>query len=187
MLRVLSTSRRASSRLPLCSRLSSSTAPSPKLNPVTTDDVTHFSKFMAPASILSSLSPKPAAADELEQFNVDWIGRFRGQSTTVLKPKTTDEVSQILKWCNERRIGVCPQGGNTGLVGGSVPVKDEVILSLANMNKIRSFDPVSGQCSLSSQGFPLLNFPPRNSRGRCGMHSPILDGLCRSPPPYHAH
>ncbi|KAJ2928931.1 hypothetical protein H1R20_g8295, partial [Candolleomyces eurysporus] len=144
MLRALSTSRRVSRRLPPCSRLSSSTATSPKLNSVAADDVAHFSKFLAPTSIVSSLSPTPATADELEQFNVDWIGRFRGQSNTVLKPKTTEEVSQILKWCNERRIGVCPQGGNTGLVGGSVPVKDEVILSLANMNKIRSFDPVSG-------------------------------------------
>ncbi|KAJ2919039.1 hypothetical protein MD484_g1394, partial [Candolleomyces efflorescens] len=144
MLRALSTSRRVSRRLPPCTRLSSSAASPPELNSVTTDDVAHFSKFLPPTSIISSHSPTPAAPDELEQFNVDWIGRFRGQSNTVLKPKTTEEVSQILKWCNERSIGVCPQGGNTGLVGGSVPVKDEVVLSLANMNKIRSFDPVSG-------------------------------------------
>jgi len=73
------------------------------------------------------------------------MGRFKGRSTTVLKPKTTQEVSEILKWCHEKRIGVVPQGGNTGLVGGSVPVNDEVILSLSNLNKVRSFDPVSGQ------------------------------------------
>ncbi|KAF9452621.1 FAD-binding domain-containing protein [Macrolepiota fuliginosa MF-IS2] len=72
------------------------------------------------------------------------MGRFRGSSSTVLKPKTTQQVSQILKWCNDRRIPVVPQGGNTGLVGGSVPVKDELILSLSNMNKVRDFDPVSG-------------------------------------------
>lgn len=42
------------------------------------------------------------------------------------------------------RLAVVPQGGNTGLVGGSVPVFDEVVLSLANMNQIRSFDSVSG-------------------------------------------
>lgn len=73
------------------------------------------------------------------------MGRFHGSSTTVLKPKTTKQISEILKWCNERRIGVVPQGGNTGLVGGSVPVKDELILSLSNMNKVREFDPISGQ------------------------------------------
>ncbi|KAF5337329.1 hypothetical protein D9611_003319 [Ephemerocybe angulata] len=123
---------------------SASTAPAVKLNSVGKDDVAHFSSILAPTSIVSSLSTAPATEDELDQYNSDWIGRFKGQSTTVLKPKTTEEVSQILKWCNEKRIGVCPQGGNTGLVGGSVPIKDEVVLSLSNMNKIRSFDPISG-------------------------------------------
>ena len=114
------------------------------LNSVRSEDIAYFSKILPPTSILSSLSSPPAAADELDQFNSDWIGRFKGHSTTVLKPKTTEEVSQIVKWCNARKIGICPQGGNTGLVGGSVPVKDEVILNLANMNKVRSFDPISG-------------------------------------------
>ena len=78
------------------------------------------------------------------------MNRFRGRSTTVLKPKTTQEVSEIMKWCNKRRIGVVPQGGNTGLVGGSVPLDDEVILSLSNLNKVRAFDPISGQYFYSS-------------------------------------
>ncbi|EDR15051.1 uncharacterized protein LACBIDRAFT_175753 [Laccaria bicolor S238N-H82] len=72
------------------------------------------------------------------------MGRFRGRSTTVLKPKSTHQVSQIMKWCYDKRIGVVPQGGNTGLVGGSVPINDEVVLSLSNMNNVRSFDPISG-------------------------------------------
>lgn len=42
------------------------------------------------------------------------------------------------------RLAVVPQGGNTGLVGGGVPVFDEIILSTANMNSVRSFDDVSG-------------------------------------------
>jgi FAD/FMN-containing dehydrogenase len=81
---------------------------------------------------------------EIEQYNTDWLGKYRGKSTTVLRPQTTEQVSKILKWCHERRIGVVPQGGNTGLVGGSVPLKDELILSLNNMSKVRSFDTVSG-------------------------------------------
>lgn len=123
---------------------STAAQPHSNLTSVSEQDVAHFSRFLAPNSIISTLSPSPCAADELETFNKDWMGRFHGRSTTVLKPKTTQEVSEILKWCNERRIGVVPQGGNTGLVGGSVPVDDEVILSLANLNKVRSFDPVSG-------------------------------------------
>lgn len=67
-----------------------------------------------------------------------------GYSSCVLKPKSSDEISQILRYCNENRIAVCPQGGNTGLVGGSVPVFDEVVLSLSLMNKILSTDDTLG-------------------------------------------
>lgn len=63
----------------------------------------------------------------------------------VLKPKTTQEVSEVLKYCNERRLAVCPQGGNTGLVGGSVPVFDEIILNFGLMNNIISLDEISGK------------------------------------------
>lgn len=62
----------------------------------------------------------------------------------VLKPGSTLEVSEILKYCNNRRLAVCPQGGNTGLVGGSVPVCDEIVLSLSRLNKILSIDDITG-------------------------------------------
>jgi FAD/FMN-containing dehydrogenase len=42
----------------------------------------------------------------------------------MLLPQNTEHVSKILKYCNERKLAVVPQGGNTGLVGGSVPVFD---------------------------------------------------------------
>ena len=126
-----------------------STTTSPNLNSVTEEDLAHFSSFLAPSSILSTLSPSNTPADELIAFNDDWMGKYKGKSTTVLKPRTTEEVSKIVKYCNEKRIGIVPQGGNTGLVGGSVPVSDELILNLSNLNKIRSFDPVSGKVTLS--------------------------------------
>jgi FAD/FMN-containing dehydrogenase len=72
------------------------------------------------------------------------MGKYHGKATTVVKPKTTEEVSKIVKHCCERRIGIVPQGGNTGLVGGSVPIGNELILNLGSMSKVRSFDPVSG-------------------------------------------
>ncbi|KAJ3114766.1 hypothetical protein HDU96_001709 [Phlyctochytrium bullatum] len=70
--------------------------------------------------------------------------KYRGQSKVVLRPKTTEEVSQIIKYCNARKLAVVPQGGNTGLVGGSVPVFDEIVLSTSNMTSITAFDEVSG-------------------------------------------
>jgi hypothetical protein len=117
---------------------------SSRLNSLTEHDLAHFAKILPTSSILSTYPPSSAPTEELDQFNSDWMGKYKGHSTTVLKPKTTQQVSEIVKWCNEKRIGIVPQGGNTGLVGGSIPVKDEVILSLANMSTVRSFDPVSG-------------------------------------------
>jgi hypothetical protein len=70
------------------------------------------------------------------------MGKYRGTSRLALRPTDTQQVSQLLAYCSVRRLPVVPQGGNTGLVGGSVPVFDEVILSLSSMNKILSFDEV---------------------------------------------
>ncbi|KZT06863.1 FAD-binding domain-containing protein [Laetiporus sulphureus 93-53] len=116
----------------------------PQLNSVTEADLAHFASILPPSAILSTLRPSSTPASELEPFNNDWMNKYHGRSTTVLRPRSVQEVSAIVKHCNKRRIGVVPQGGNTGLVGGSVPVKDELVISLGNMSKIRSFDDVSG-------------------------------------------
>ncbi|KAF5281274.1 hypothetical protein FQA39_LY05160 [Lamprigera yunnana] len=83
-------------------------------------------------------------ASDCEMYNVDFIKGVRGYSQCVLKPQTVDEVSSILSFCNGERLAVCPQGGNTGLVAGSVPVFDEVVLSTALMNNVISVDDISG-------------------------------------------
>jgi FAD/FMN-containing dehydrogenase len=84
------------------------------------------------------------ATDDLEAFNADWMRKYRGHTKLVLKPGSTEEVSKILKYCNDNLLAVVPQGGNSGLVGGSVPVFDEIVIQMGRMNKIRSFDEVSG-------------------------------------------
>jgi len=82
--------------------------------------------------------------DALAPHNSDWMHKYRGSSKLMLKPHSTLEVSEILSYCNMRQLAVVPQGGNTGLVGGSVPMHDEIILSLAAMNQVVSFDETSG-------------------------------------------
>jgi D-lactate dehydrogenase (cytochrome) len=89
-------------------------------------------------------------ADDLLFYNEDYMRKYRGDSKLTLKPKTVDQVSQILKYANENKIAVVPQGGNTGLVGGSVPVFDEIVLNLSNLNQIRSFDENSGILKLDT-------------------------------------
>lgn len=84
------------------------------------------------------------AKSDLEPFNSDWMRKYKGHTKLVLKPKSTEEVSCILKYCNENMLAVVPQGGNTGLVGGSVPVFDEIVVSMSRMSQIRSFDEISG-------------------------------------------
>ncbi|HCN91272.1 MAG TPA: hydroxyacid dehydrogenase, partial [Oxalobacteraceae bacterium] len=51
----------------------------------------------------------------------DWRRRYTGAALAVIKPGSTDEVAAIVRLCNEFRVPVVPQGGNTGLVLGSVP------------------------------------------------------------------
>lgn len=110
------------------------------LNSVTPEDLSFFrSVLSSPTSVLT------AESDDLTAYNKDWMGKYEGKATTVLRPRSTQEVAEIVRWCSEKKIGIVPQGGNTGLVGGSVPVGGEVVLNLGNMAKVRSFDPVSGE------------------------------------------
>ncbi|XP_057359300.1 D-2-hydroxyglutarate dehydrogenase, mitochondrial isoform X3 [Manis pentadactyla] len=81
---------------------------------------------------------------ELEAANMDWLRTVRGCSQVLLRPRTAEEVSHILRYCHGRNLAVNPQGGNTGMVGGSVPVFDEIILSTALMNQVIGFHSVSG-------------------------------------------
>ena len=75
----------------------------------------------------------------------DERGLFHGASPLVLRPASTEQVAAIVTLCSEARVGVVPQGGNTGLVGGSVPGESgaEVVIALARMRKVRDLDAVN--------------------------------------------
>ena len=70
--------------------------------------------------------------------------KYKGHTKLVVKPGSTEEISKVLRYCNDNMLAVVPQGGNSGLVGGSVPVFDEIVINTSRLNKIRSFDEVSG-------------------------------------------
>ncbi|KAK9485557.1 hypothetical protein V1527DRAFT_466214 [Lipomyces starkeyi] len=105
---------------------------------ITAEDIEYFRSVLSPGSVLT------AAEEDLSGYNIDSMRKYHGQSQLVLKPRSTEEVSLIMKRCHARQLAVVPQGGNTGLVGGSVPVFDEIVISMSLMNKVRSFDEVSG-------------------------------------------
>ena len=79
-------------------------------------------------------------AAEIAPHLTEWRGKYHGHSPLLLRPATTAEVSAILRLCNEMRISVVPQGGNTGLVGGQIPTGGEILLSLDRMNRLRQTD-----------------------------------------------
>ncbi|CAG9833544.1 unnamed protein product [Diabrotica balteata] len=101
------------------------------------EDIKHFQNVLGVSRVLTS-------SEDLHKYNVDWFFQVRGTSNVVLKPKTTEEVSKILSYCNENRIAICPHAGNTGMAGGSNPVFDEVVVSTELMNEIISLDENSG-------------------------------------------
>lgn len=110
---------------------------------LTPDHVKFFKELLGKDSAIIDGVTKDATED-IEPFNGDWMRKYRGHTKLVLKPGSTEEVSKVLKYCNDNMLAVVPQGGNSGLVGGSVPVFDEIVINMSRMNQIRSFDDVSG-------------------------------------------
>src|ERR1700726_4353529 len=76
-------------------------------------------------------------------YLVEMRNMFQGRTPVVLRPASTAEVSAILKLANDTGTAIVPQGGNTGLVGGQIPLHDEIVLSLNRMDRIREIDPTS--------------------------------------------
>ena len=82
---------------------------------------------------------------DLSAWEADWRKRARGKALAVVRPASTAEVAQVVKACAQAGVSLVPQGGNTGLVVGSVPDDSgtQVVLSLQRMNRIRAIDPAN--------------------------------------------
>ena len=92
-------------------------------------------------------------ADRLAPKLREWRDRWRGATPLLLLPRSTEEVSRIVRHCAEHRIAVTPQGGNTGLVGGQIPV-GEVLLSTERLRAIREVAPLDDVMVVEA-GVPL--------------------------------
>ena len=84
-------------------------------------------------------------ADARAAYELDWTGRFHGTTTAVVRPGTTDEVADIVRWCRAAGVAIVAQGGNTGLVGGGVPTAGELVVSLRRMDAIDAVDVAARQ------------------------------------------
>ena len=93
------------------------------------------------------LGPRAVLTDpkEIEPWVTDWRGRVHGASPAILAPASTEEVIDIVRLAAKHRVGLVPQGGNTGMAAGATPPADgsAILLSMRRMNRIRSISPES--------------------------------------------
>ncbi len=82
--------------------------------------------------------------EELAPHLVEWRNRFTGKTPLMLRPASVREVAAIVRICAEAEVGIVPQGGNTGLVGGQIPRLEgaDLLLGLGRMKRVRVVDPV---------------------------------------------
>ncbi len=79
---------------------------------------------------------------DMAPFLTDWRRQWHGTALAVVQPERTEDVAAVVRWCQYMRVAVVPQGGNTGLSGGSVPGFDGrcIVLSLKRLNRVRALD-----------------------------------------------
>src|SRR5512134_2670098 len=82
------------------------------------------------------------APEDTKPYLTDWRRQYSAPAECVVRAATTPEVSQVVALCAREGVAVVPQGGNTGLCGGSVPTgaRPEIVLQLGRMNRIRALD-----------------------------------------------
>jgi FAD/FMN-containing dehydrogenase len=83
-------------------------------------------------------------------YETDWTGRYHGSASLVVRPADTEQVAAVLETCARAGAAVIPQGGNTGMVGGSVPRGGEVVLSLRRLDEIGPVDRAVGQVTVGA-------------------------------------
>ncbi len=88
--------------------------------------------------------------DLTASYAIDWSGRFQGHTALVVRPADTAQVAASLAALADAGVRVVPQGGNTGLVGGSVPLDGEAVLSLTRLATCGEIDELSSQATFGA-------------------------------------
>src|SRR6516164_10176226 len=107
-------------------------------------------KTVLPDAMVRSIAavvgaPHVLTGEAAAGFAVDWTRRFQGHTPAVVRPRDTAEVAAVLALCSQAGVPVVPQGGNTGLVGGGVPLHGEIVLSLARLGQLGPVDAEAAQ------------------------------------------
>jgi len=113
-------------------------------------------------------------------FLTDFRGKWTGRAIAVAQPDTPTDVAAVMRWCHARRVPVVPQGGNTGLSGGSVPDErgDALVLSLSRVNRVRAVDRINNTLMVEA-GVTLLQAQDiAREAGRLFPLSLAAEGSC---------
>lgn len=137
----------------------------PNFSALTSKHVERLTRMLSHPNSRTHVNP-----DALERYNTDWMRQAHGAATLALCPSTTQEVANVMQYCNEHRIAVCPQGGNTGLVYGSNPIHDEVVVSLERMNAAPSIH--SATMSATCEAGVILQVLQEDAK-KHGMLAPL--------------
>ena len=94
--------------------------------------------------------------DQTRPFETDALTAYKQKPFAVVFPENTQEVSKILKFCNQERVKVVPRGAGTGLSGGALPLTDGILLCLGKFNKILEID-YKNRCVVAQSGVTNLS------------------------------
>ena len=111
----------------------------------------HFSQVIAgltellgPAAVIGDVAQMGAYLNEPRR-------RYHTAAAAVVRPADVAQVQALCRWANEHRVGLIPQGGNTGLVGAQVPAQgDEVIVSMQRLDRVREVNAAAGHMTLEA-------------------------------------
>ena len=108
--------------------------------------------FLTALAAITGASNVLTGEHDTAAYTTDWRKQFSGAAVCVVRPAHSAEVSAIVRLCAEAGTAIVPQGGNTGLCGGSVPTgtRPEIVLSLARMNRIRELDALNNTVTVEA-------------------------------------
>ncbi len=96
-----------------------------------------------------------AAEHEMRPYESDGLTAYRQPPMVVVLPETTQQVSEVLRYCHEQGIKVVPRGAGTSLSGGALPLEDGVLLGMAKFNRILEVD-YANRCARVQPGVTNL-------------------------------
>ena len=121
------------------------------------------------------------ASQDTRPYFTDWRRQYTGSAECVVRPASTAEVARVVELCAAHAVAIVPQGGNTGLSGGSVPTGKgrEIVLALGRMNRIRELDRLNDTITVEA-GCVLANVQrAADEAGRLFPLSLAAEGSCQ--------